>query len=308
MPKTVMIAGGTGQIGSHLIPKLLSSGYYIKLLTRNIQKAKDKFQGTNVEFIQWNGTDNLNELSNHINSTDYIINLSGANVAEKRWNKQFKQELYDSRINTTKKLVDAIGLSGKKPEAFICASGVGIYGFRTNTKLDEDSTLGKDFLAKLCVDWENEAKKAEKSGVRVVNMRTGMVLDKNEGAFPKLSLPFKLFAGGYMGSGKQYISWIHINDAINLYMFALDDYFISEPLNVTAPNPVTNKQFCKSLGKALHRPCWAVIPGFALKIAGGELAESLLHGQRVIPQKALDHHFKFEFTDLDSALKDLTKK
>lgn len=305
MPKTVMIAGGTGQIGSHLVPKLLSSNYSIKLLTRNIQKAKDKFPNSDIEYIQWNGNDNPNELSNHINGTDYIINLSGANVAEKRWDKKFKQELYDSRINTTKKLVEAIGLSGKKPEAFICASGVGIYGHRSSNELNEESTYGKSFLAKICIDWEEEAKKAEKFGVRVVTIRTGMVLDKNEGALPKLVLPFKLFAGGYMASGKQYVSWIHVHDAINLYKFALEDYFISGPLNLTAPNPVTNKQLSKELGKVLHRPCWAPIPAFALKLAVGELANELIHGQRVIPQKALDHHFKFEFTKLDAALKNL---
>ncbi|HEX2787806.1 MAG TPA: TIGR01777 family oxidoreductase [Ignavibacteria bacterium] len=308
MPKTVLIAGGTGQIGSHLIPKLLSNDYSVKLLTRDVQKAKNLLRGTGIDFIQWNDNSSIDELSNHINVSDYVINLAGANVAGKRWSNKFKQLLYDSRINSTRKLVDAIRMSGKKPEAFICASGVGIYGFRSDTELNEESTYGKDFLAKLCIDWEAEAKKAEEFGVRVVNMRTGFVLDKNEGAFPKLSLPFKLFVGGYMGNGKQYISWIHINDVIELYMFALDDYFISEPLNLTAPNPVTNKQFCKAMGKALHRPCWAPIPGFALKIISGELSESLLHGQRVIPQKALDHHFKFEFTEIDTALKDLVKK
>lgn len=311
MPKTVIIAGGTGQIGSHLIPKLLSSDYSIKLLTRDIQKAKNKFSNLDIEYIQWdsneneNGNDNFNRLSNHIDESDFVINLSGANVAEKRWNEKFKQELYDSRINSTRKLVNAMELSSKKPEAFICASGVGIYGFRGSNELNEDSTYGKDFLAKLCIDWENEAKKAEKFGVRVVNIRTGMVLDKNEGALPKLSLPFKFFAGGYMASGKQYISWIHKNDAVNLYKFSLDDYFITGPLNLTAPNPVTNKEFSKSLGKALHRPCWAPIPAFVLKLAAGELAEGLIHGQRVIPQKAIDHNFKFEYTNLDAALKNL---
>lgn len=307
MQKTIMIAGGTGFIGSHLINVLLSDNYKIKLLSRNMQSAKEKFKNPNVEIIKWSSNDNEgnNNLSEHINSTDHIINLSGANVGEKRWDEKFKKELYDSRINSTRKLVNAIANSDKKPEAFVCASGVGIYGHRDDNKLTESSSLGNTFLAKLCKDWESEANKAEQSGVRVVNIRTGMVLDKTEGALPKMLLPFKFFAGGQIASGKQYMSWIHIKDAVNLYKFCFENNSVSGPVNLTTPNPVTNAQFCKSLAKALHSPCWATVPAFAVKIAVGEFGEEVINGQRVIPQKALDHHFKFEFTDVNSALKDL---
>jgi uncharacterized protein (TIGR01777 family) len=301
--KKVVIAGATGLIGRHLSMHLAKNGYEIKALVRNPEKAFESLQHFNIELIEWNIKMSPEEVSPFLEESDCVINLAGASVGAKRWNDEVKNELYDSRINSTKQLVTAINLCKIKPHTFICSNGVGIYGYRGNEEITEQSSFGNDFLARLCIDWENEAMKA-KEHCRVVSMRTAVVLDAKEGALKELMTPFKFFAGGWLGSGKQWFPWIHINDITETYKFCIENE-VSGGVNAASPQAVTNKQFCKELGKVMHRPCIFPVPGFALRLAVGEFAETLLNGQKVIPQKLNNLNFPFQFKNLNSALKDL---
>lgn len=303
MKKKVVIAGATGLIGRHLSMHLAKNGYEIKALVRNPEKAFDSLQHFNIELIEWNIEMSPEEVSSFLEQNDCVINLAGASVGAKRWNDCVKKELYDSRINSTKQLITAIDLCEIKPSIFICSNGVGIYGYRGCEDITEQSSFGSDFLAKLCIDWENEALKAQKN-CRVVSMRTAVVLDANEGALKELMMPFKFFAGGWFGSGKQWLPWIHIKDIVEIYKFCIENE-ISGGVNAVSPHPVTNKEFCKELGKVIHRPCFLPVPRFALKIAVGEFAETLLNGQKVIPEKLNNLSFHFQFKSLNSALTNL---
>lgn len=304
MNKRIVIAGASGLIGKHLSQLLIKSGYKVTGLVRNPEKAKQAAKDPGIEFIEWNINKEPKSISSIIEGSEAVINLAGSNVAGKRWNEEVKKEIYDSRILSNKQLVNAIELCKEKPKTFITACGVGIYGFREDEDISEDSSFGSDFLAKVCIDWEKEAFKADKY-CRVVSMRTGVVLDKHEGALKELSTPFKFFVGGWLGSGKQWFPWIHINDIADIYKLCVENENISGPLNVNSPDIVRNKEFCKELAKEIHRPCIFPVPGFALKIAVGEFAETLLNGQKVIPQKLENLNFPFRFKKLNSALEDL---
>ncbi|MBN8571882.1 MAG: TIGR01777 family oxidoreductase [Ignavibacteria bacterium] len=304
MSKKVVIAGATGLIGKNLCMHLAGLGYEIKALVRNPEKAFDSLKHYNIELVEWDIKMSPDEVSVFLEGWDCVINLAGASVGGKRWNDEVKKELYDSRINSTRQLVNAIQICTDKPKTFITACGVGIYGFRGDENITENSSFGSDFLAKLCIDWEKEAFKAEKN-CRVVSMRTGVVLDKNEGALKELMMPFNFFAGGWLGSGRQWFPWIHIRDIIEVYKICIDNDNIRGPINADSPDIVRNKEFCKELGKAMHRPCLFPVPGFALKIIVGEFAETLLNGQKVIPEKLENLNFPFRFKKLNSALEDL---
>lgn len=307
MAKKVVIAGATGLIGKNLSMHLAELGYEIKALVRNPETAFDSLKHYNIELIEWDIKMNSEEVSLFLEESNCVINLAGASVAGKRWTNEVKKELYDSRINSTRQLVGAIELCSKKPDTFITACGVGIYGFRGDEDIRENSSAGNDFLAKLCVDWEKEAFKAEKN-CRVASLRTGVVLDKNEGALIELMQPFKFFAGGWLGNGKQWFPWIHIRDIVEIYKICVDNKEVRGPVNANSPDLVTNKQFSKELGKAMHRPCLFPVPGFVLKIIVGEFAETLLNGQKVIPEKLENLNFPFQFKKLNSALKDLLQQ
>lgn len=304
MTKKVVIAGATGLIGKHLSMYLAALGYEIKALVRNPEKAFETLKHYNIELIEWDITMSCESVSPFLDGCDAVINLAGSSVAGKRWNDEVKKELYDSRINSTRQLVSAVELCSQKPGTFITACGTGIYGFRGDEYITEDSSCGTDFLAKLCIDWEKEAFKA-KEHCRVISIRTGVVLDKNEGALKELMTPFKFFAGGWLGNGKQWFPWIHIKDIIEVYKLCIDIESMSGPINAVSPDTFRNKEFCKELGKVMHRPCIFPVPGFALKIAMGEFAETLLNGQKVIPQKLENLNFPFRFKKLNSALEDL---
>ena len=309
MSKRVLITGGTGMIGSHLIKKLIERGDHVKILSRDMEKVHTIFKNhVNVKAIDSNKYIYPEQLSKIIEQTDIIINLAGANVGDKRWSEEYKNEIRNSRINITRLLVDSIRLSENKPELLISASGVGVYGFRGDEIITEDSKPGNDFLSKVCIDWEAEALKAEESGVRVSVIRTGIVLDKNDGALKELLIPFKFFAGVYQGDGKQWFSWIHIIDTVNLYLFVIENVNLKGAINGSSPDPVTNKELIKSISKFKKTIFTAPVPGFILKIAAGEFAENLLTGQRVIPEKAENAGFKFMFPQLSDALKDLFNK
>lgn len=304
MQRKIVIAGATGLIGKHLCIQLANADYKVTAFVRNPEKAFDTLKHYNIELIEWNINLDAKAVSEFIEESEAVINLAGTNISAKRWNEDFKKEIYNSRILSNRQLVNAINLCKEKPKTFITACGIGIYGYRGNEDITENSPFGKDFLAKLCIDWENEAFKA-KDSCRVVSMRTGVVLDKHEGALKELSKPFKFFAGGWLGSGKQWFPWIHVKDIINIYQLCVENKNLSDGINAVSPDIVTNKKFCKELAKEMHRPCLFPVPGFALKIFVGEFAETLLHGQKAIPQKLENLNFPFRFKKLNSALKDL---
>ena len=295
--QTVLITGGTGFIGKNLLPLLQKNNYNIIILTRNPEKYTDDFFFKHVEFIS-----DLNALS----SADIVINLAGENLSNKRWSQSFKQKIFESRVASTIKLIDWITACEKKPHTFISGSAIGYYGSRADEVLTEQSAAGDndEFQVALCQNWELSAIRAEQSGVRTCLIRTGVVLG-NEGALQQILPPFKFGLGGKLGSGKQYFSWIHIHDQVNAIMHLINNPKLEGVFNLTSPNPVTNMQLTKTIGSVLKRPTFASMPGFALKLIMGEMANILLTGQQVIPQKLVESGFEFRYPDLQSALEDL---
>ena len=234
--------------------------------------------------------------------SDAVVHLAGENVAQ-RWTDDARTRIEDSRVQGTRRLVKAIEDADPRPSALISASAVGYYGIHGDERLDEEAPPGDDFLAQVCVAWEREAQQAEQIGVRVVRVRTGVLLDKDGGALAKMLLPFKLGAGGPIAGGRQYMSWIHIDDVIGIFVAAIDGDW-SGPVNATAPEPVTNREFGKALGRALHRPAVAPTPGFAIKALYGDMAQIVTEGQRVVPTRTLALGYEFRYRDLDAALRD----
>ena len=286
MKKKILITGGTGLIGRKIVNELCIQGAFVKILTRNVKKARVLFSNSYaLEFLDSKKYDDPLILKSVIEETDAVINLAGMNVGDRRWNEAFKEEIYSSRINTTKLLVDSIKLSQNKPDSFISASGVGVYGDKKDERINEDSLTGNDFLADVCVDWENEALKAADLGVRVVILRTGIVLDKNDGALPELIMPFKFYIGAYQGNGRQWFSWIHIDDIVQIYLLALENTKIEGIVNAVSPDPVTNKSFIKSVSEFKKTLFLIPVPAFVMKIVAGEFAWNLLTGQKVFPDK-----------------------
>ena len=309
MKKKILITGGTGLIGRKIVNELCIQGAFVKILTRNVKKARVLFSNSYaLEFLDSKKYDDPLILKSVIEETDAVINLAGMNVGEKRWNEAFKEEIYSSRINTTKLLVDSVKLSQNKPDSFISASGVGVYGDKKDERINEDSLTGNDFLADVCVDWENEALNAAELGVRVVILRTGIVLDKKDGALPELIMPFKFYIGAYQGNGRQWFSWIHIDDIVQIYLLALENTKIEGIVNAVSPDPVTNKSFIKSVSEFKKTLFLIPVPAFVMKIVAGEFAWNLLTGQKVFPDKLVKVGYNFKFPDLNSALSDLFSK
>ena len=236
--------------------------------------------------------------------SDGVINLAGAAIA-RRWTKRHKEAIASSRVQSTRALVQAIGKAGEKPKWLINASAIGYYGPHGNETLSEETGAGSDFLSRVCVAWEREAGKAEDYGLRVVRLRTGIVLGKGGGALAKMALPFKLFLGGPLGDGNQPMSWIHLEDEIGLILFLLEHPEARGAINATAPNPATMSEFCKTLGDVLNRPSWAPVPAFALRLVLGEMADMLLNGQRVLPAAAQKLGYVFKYPTLPEALRSL---
>ncbi len=260
----------------------------------------------NVSFQYWDG-ETLGEWQSSIETADAVVNLAGENIGSSRWSEARKQSIIESRENTGELLSEAISLAKNRPEVFIQASAIGIYGTSEDTKFDEQSSSGNDFLSGVGRKWENSSKDVEKLGIRRVLLRTGIVLDLNEGAFPKMVLPFRLFIGGPLGSGKQWVSWIHLDDEVRIIDFILKNPQISGPINAVAPNPVTNAQFGKTLAKVINRPYWIPVPAFALKLVLGEMSMLVLKGQYVYPKILIELDFKFNFPTLPGAIKSILK-
>jgi uncharacterized protein (TIGR01777 family) len=302
MYRKIIITGGTGLIGRELCRKLYEGEDEVTVFTRDIQKGKEILPYLN-NFVEWDY--NKPDLwKNALEGKDAIIHLAGANVFGKRWTKDYKRIIMKSRKLATKNLVDCIGITTNRPKIFISSSAVGYYRGNGDEVISEESPSGTDFLSMVCRSWEYEAMQAEKLGIRRVSIRTGIVLSSKEGALKKMLLPFSLFAGGSIGTGDQWFPWIHIEDIVNAYLFALNNE-ISGVLNGTSPNPVTMREFAKTLGKVLHRPSLFTVPEFVLKLAVGEGAQSILSSLRVIPQKLIENSFQFKYEYLEPALTSL---
>ena len=300
----ILMTGGTGFIGKPLTAKLVSLGHRVTVITRRAPGTRE----TSSEGVDYFAADLYKEPvlpAELIDETDAVINLAGESLAGKRWTNKQKSRIVESRTRTTKALVEAMANAQKKPDVFLSSSAIGYYGGRGDEKLDEQASAGSDFLATTCLQWESEARKAEAPGRRMVLLRTGIVLGKSGGALAKLLLPFKMFVGGPVGSGQQWMSWISLDDLIALIVFALENPKVDGPLNLTAPNPVTNATFSKMLGRVLRRPSFMKVPGFALKMLLGEQALIVLTGQRVLPTKAQQLGFTFRHTELESTLRKL---
>lgn len=296
----IVIAGGTGFIGGALTEALIARGDKPTLLTRDPEAAEARW-GAKAAVSLWDGR-SPEAWTKTLDGADAVIDLAGASIAEGRWTPARKLLLIKSRLDSTRALVSAISRADKRPKVLINASAVGYYGESPEAPVAENAPQGRDFLAALCGQWEREALAAEPLGVRVVLARFGVVLERGGGALEKMSLPFKLFAGGPLGSGRQGFPWIHREDAIRALLFALDEEKLSGPVNLAAPGAITNREFTKALGRALHRPAFMPAPAFALKLALGEMSGMLLGGQFAQPKKLLEAGYKFKYETADAAL------
>jgi uncharacterized protein (TIGR01777 family) len=293
----VLITGATGLIGSYLTRSFVSLGDEVIIVTRNISSAKKVYPNSG-NIVEW---DNLDSLRNE--NISAVINLAGMNLDEKRWNDKVKKRIYYSRINSTGRLIEFIGIMTKKPEVLINASGVDYYGDTGDKDIYEDSPPANMFAAKVVRDWEAEAGNAEKFGVRVVCLRTGFVIAPDSKAFKKMVLPFRFFAGGYAGNGRQYLSWIHIEDLVNIYRYVIDNNGITGTVNASSPHPERMKDFARIIGKVLHRPWFFPVPGFMMKILFGEVADVILAGRKALPKKLKDAGFEFKYPDALTAIR-----
>lgn len=291
----ILLSGASGMLGTALSAALGARYERLRLVRRAPVRVGE---------IEWHP-----EAVRPVAQMDWLeglsaaIHLSGANVAGRRWTAAYKRELVESRVGSTRALALALAALREKPQVLLVASGTGFYGNRGDEILDESSSVGSGFLAELCRDWEEAAKPAADAGIRVVHLRFGLVMGKG-GALKKMLPAFRLGLGGPLGDGTQWMSWIALEDLVNAVWLALMDTSLAGPVNVVAPNPVTNAEFARALGRVLHRPAVLPAPAFALRLAFGEMAdEALLAGQRVVPKKLLDAGFRFEFPEIEGALR-----
>ena len=295
----IVLAGGSGFIGGAVIDALAARGDEVALLTRDASAARSRWGGK-VSPLAWDGK-TAGDWAKALNGAGAAINLSGESIAAGRWTPARKLALIKSRIDSTRALVAAIKSAAERPKVLVNASAVGYYGVEPPGDAAEDAPQGRDFLAALCGQWEREAQAAEALGVRVALPRFGVVLEKGGGALAKMALPFKLFAGGPLGSGRQPFPWIHRDDVVGGILFLLD-HPLSGPVNFAAPDQKTNAEFSAALGRALRRPSWAPAPAFALKLALGEMSSMLLGGQRAVPKKLTEAGYSFKYPKVDAAL------
>lgn len=298
----VLISGATGLIGRNITQKLISRGDEVIILTRSVKHAK-KIIPDATTYIDWE-TDLFDQQIFEINA---VINLAGENVMARRWSDSHKKKILESRVISTRNLIEFISKLETKPEVFVSASAIGIYG-TDNREVDENSNEGDDFLASVVKEWENESKKVDQLSIRRVNIRIGIVLEKKEGALAKMIFPFKYFIGGPIGSGKQWISWIHIEDIVEIFLFSLDNRTINGAVNGVAPAPVTMKKFAQALGKEMNRPSFIAVPEFILKVILGEGAQAVLGGSKVKADKIMSAGYNFRFNTINDALQNILLK
>lgn len=286
----IVIAGGTGFLGSALASSLRIDRHEITIITRH-PKTHGEAPWTDLPIL--------------VEGVDAVVNLAGEPLDAGRWTRERKASILESRVKATEAVVAALSKATRRPAVFLNASAIGVYGAKGEEAVTEESPIGSDFLASVCAAWEGAAMGAAWM-TRVVLLRTGLPLDRNAGALPKLALPFKLFAGGRIGSGNQYWSWIHREDWVRMARWAIENAAVTGALNLTAPSPATNREFTQSLARALHRPALAPAPAAAMRLLLGEMADAvILNGRRVLPAKAERNGFEFRYPDLDSALQQI---
>jgi len=298
--ESVLIAGGSGTIGKYLSKKLIENGFNVNLLSRTNKSING------ITTYLWN-IENQFVDAQAIETADYIINLSGANIGEKKWSSKRKKEINDSRVNSTKLLFNKVEKQNKKLKAFISASAVGFYGMTTSDKIYTEKDLpANDFLGFVCNNWENSCNSIEKMGIRTVKIRTGVVLNSGKGALSKMMLPIKMFVGSALGTGNQFISWIHIDDLCNIYLKAVTDVNMVGSYNAVAPEHISNKEFTQILAGMLKKPIILPnLPALLLKIILGEMAKIVLEGSRISSKKIENLGFHFNYPNLNSALKQI---
>jgi hypothetical protein len=300
--KEVVIAGGTGFIGSHLTKLFLEKRYAVNVLSRHAKESSTP----NLKYYGWQPENFVPQ--DIIDRATYVLNLAGANVGSKRWDKAYKKEILDSRVESTRTLVQAINKSNGRVEAFFCANAIGYYGPDKDHLLTETDPPGNDFMAEVCVDWQNAAELLDQHKARLLIYRFGIILSPEEGAMKQMMQPVKFFAGAPLGSGRQVVPWIHINDLCQMIIWGLENNK-SGIYNATAPHPVTNKELTKLLAKELHKPLiLPPVPGFMLKLILGEFAESVLASFPVSSQKTIREGYQFRFAEADKAIADLISK
>ncbi|HEV3256251.1 MAG TPA: TIGR01777 family oxidoreductase [Gemmataceae bacterium] len=303
----VFVTGGTGLIGSRLVRELRGRQTEVSVLTRRPGVARDQLppgctviEGNPMTPGAW---------MDAVGGCDAVINLAGESIFGRRWNEEYKALLRDSRVKTTEHVVQALARNPRatsgEAKVLVNASAIGYYGPHGDEEVTEEAPPADDTLARVTVDWERAARAAEGQGIRVALIRIGVVLDRGGAALAKMITPFKIGIGGPVGSGRQWMSWIHPADMVGILLLALDNPSAAGPVNGTAPNPVTNKEFARALGRALHRPAFVPVPAFALRLRFGQVAEVLTTGQRVLPRRALALGYSFRFPDVDATLRDV---
>lgn len=298
----IAITGGSGLIGRALAAELVAAGHDVTVLSRN----PDSLEGMprQVELARWDAR-SADLIGPLVESADGIVHLAGESIAAGRWTEQRKRSIRDSRVASTRALAEAVVAARKPPSVVVQGSAVGYYGSRGDQEIDEEQPPGDDFLASVCRSWEEAGQAISAAGIRRPVLRTGIVLSNEGGALPRMALPFRLFAGGPAGDGRQWMPWIHIRDQVAAMQWLLEHSTADGPFNLTAPNPVTNREFSTCLGRTLHRPSFMPAPGFALRAALGEMADLILTGQRAVPGRLLAGGFRFHFSEIEAALRDL---
>jgi uncharacterized protein (TIGR01777 family) len=309
----VLLAGGSGRLGQALTEALAKAGHAIVVLTRRptneshpVSPKRDAIP-RHVREVAWKADGTTGPWLDELDDADVVVNLAGAGIADARWTPERKDVLRASRVLSTRSLVEAMRKATRRPPVFIQHCAVGYYGSSLSDRvLDESSPPATDFFGQLAAAWEAEAAPVAALGSRLVIIRAGVVLERGGGALPKMLTPFRLFVGGPVASGRQYLSWIHVEDWVRLMCWAIDTPAVRGPINATAPNPVTNREFSYALGRAVRRPSWVPVPAMVLRVLFGEMADAaLINGQRVVPRRAHELGFAFEYPTIDAALSDL---
>jgi uncharacterized protein (TIGR01777 family) len=300
MTMRIIVTGGTGFIGRALVNELAENGHGVTVLSRNAAHTGARLPPS-VACVDWNPR-SAERWPEVFDGAEAVINLAGEPIADSRWTDTRKRFIRDSRVSVTRAIVEALSSHATKSCVLVSASGIGYYGASNGISIYETVGAGSGFLADLCVEWEREARRAEELGVRVVRLRLGMVLERDGGALPKMVLPFRLFLGGPIMPGSQWVSWIHRRDVIGLIQWSITNPRVSGAVNAVSPDPVTMRTFCRALGNALNRPSWLPVPEFMLRAALGELGSVMTTGQRVLPHVAAHEGYTFQYAALEPAL------